>query len=404
MSVDGGGLRGLIPTMILLKLEEEIKDYIFDHKTDPDIASQVSSPIESKDDFNIDLTDYFDFIAGTSIGSWIATYLASRGKGAGALMLDPDIIDNYKVRIGGMELVRAIFREKGKVVMAGRGIFSPVLKYFEPSHSDEGLKDTLNEVFADSTMKDLVTALLVTTYDVDKNTAMSFVSVPPSYPGVIVRDVFDQDGQSFLQPAPSTSPFPLLVKVDVESRIFKLADICRASSSAPTYFPKATITEIETNDPKSFNCVDGGVVANNPTLQAVTAACSQNVFNTKPEKLAVLSLGCGIATSVLDVPDNAGALQWILANRIIRITTDGTSGYIQAVLDYWFKTILKDRFKDNQYCRIQKEEEKDSHIIDVLSRMDDVKDIPALEDIGRDLAKDRVDDIRSFVTFLFEKE
>ncbi|CAO2149760.1 unnamed protein product [Urochloa humidicola] len=59
LSIDGGGMRGLIPLAILEFLEKELQD-ITDDK-----------------DEQIRISDFFDVIAGTSTGGLIATMLAT---------------------------------------------------------------------------------------------------------------------------------------------------------------------------------------------------------------------------------------------------------------------------------------------------------------------------------------
>jgi patatin-like phospholipase/acyl hydrolase len=68
LSLDGGGIRGIIPAQILLKIENLL-------------CNQPNSPWKC-------LGDYFDFIGGTSTGSIIAAGLA---KG----MKVQDILDVY---------------------------------------------------------------------------------------------------------------------------------------------------------------------------------------------------------------------------------------------------------------------------------------------------------------------
>lgn len=46
----------------------------------------------------------------------------------------------------------------------------------------------------------------------------------------------------------------------------KLSDICLATSAAPTYFPSY---HFKVHD-KDFNCIDGGMAANNPVRYAYT--------------------------------------------------------------------------------------------------------------------------------------
>ncbi|MCU7200612.1 patatin-like phospholipase family protein [Turicibacter sp. H121] len=63
LSFDGGGIRGIIPAKIMIKIEELLKVY-------------SQNPITS-------ICDYFDLIAGTSTGSILAgLYLCPDGFGS----------------------------------------------------------------------------------------------------------------------------------------------------------------------------------------------------------------------------------------------------------------------------------------------------------------------------------
>ena len=67
----------------------------------------------------------------------------------------------------------------------------------------------------------------------------------------------------------------------------KLWEACRASSAAPTYFT-----------PFEDRFIDGGVIANNPTLDAMTQALKNQADRKLPLQLGlVLSLGTGISKS-----------------------------------------------------------------------------------------------------------
>lgn len=60
LTIDGGGIRGLLSCGILLSIENELK-------------SRIADPV-ARDAFR--LSDYYDFIAGTSTGSIVAAWLA----------------------------------------------------------------------------------------------------------------------------------------------------------------------------------------------------------------------------------------------------------------------------------------------------------------------------------------
>lgn len=69
----------------------------------------------------------------------------------------------------------------------------------------------------------------------------------------------------------------------------------------------ANVTEINTN--KKFRLVDGGVVANNPCIQAIAFASVFHGANIKD--MAVLSLGTGQAVGRMNPATWGGYLPWI---------------------------------------------------------------------------------------------
>ncbi|KAI7736451.1 hypothetical protein M8C21_011846, partial [Ambrosia artemisiifolia] len=84
----------------------------------------------------------------------------------------------------------------------------------------------------------------------------------------------------------------------------KISDICIGTSAAPTYLPSHSF-QTEDSEGKSlreFNLIDGAVVANNPTLAAISEVSkeittgSPDFFPIKPleyGRFLVLSLGTG---------------------------------------------------------------------------------------------------------------
>ena len=74
LSIDGGGIRGLIPAKILEYLESELQ--------------RIDGP-------NARLADYFDYIVGTSTGALLTTMLAAPNKDNRPLFTANEIIDLY---------------------------------------------------------------------------------------------------------------------------------------------------------------------------------------------------------------------------------------------------------------------------------------------------------------------
>lgn len=131
LSIDGGGIRGIIPAKILCDLEEE--------------AIKKDGP-EAR------LCDYFDLVCGTSTGGIIAIGIALG-------MTAKDILNLY------MENAKKIFSKK-KVVSA--------LARNTPFYDRKPLQELLQEYYGnctrnrDTRIRDCKTRLCIPTYDLDK--------------------------------------------------------------------------------------------------------------------------------------------------------------------------------------------------------------------------------------------
>lgn len=75
LTVEAGGLKGVMQAYILQQVRDSIKEAMVDHGYVPDSVVNAT-------DFDIDLADWFPTIAGTSIGAVQALYYASRGGSA----------------------------------------------------------------------------------------------------------------------------------------------------------------------------------------------------------------------------------------------------------------------------------------------------------------------------------
>lgn len=98
-----------------------------------------------------------------------------------------------------------------------------------------------------------------------------------------------------------------------------IRDVCRASSAGPTYFPPASFGDAPL--PPGYYC-DGGVVANNPSIVALTEA--SKLYDVARSNILVLSLGTGADEQTIG-PEAAkwGQLTWV--RPLISILMDGVS-------------------------------------------------------------------------------
>ncbi|XP_078156595.1 patatin-like protein 2 [Carex rostrata] len=262
LSIDGGGVRGLIPAAILVFLESKLQEL---------------------DGEDARIADYFDVISGTSTGGLVSTMLAAPNEQKRPLFSAKDIIAFYNENIP-------------KIFPSNRnGIGGLLCSMLGPKYTGEYLHSKIRELLGETRLHDTVTEVVVPTFDIN-----------------------------FLQPTIfSTNE----AKVD-PSKDALLSDVCISTSAAPTYLPAHQFTTKDClGKTRSFNLVDGGVAANNPTLLAVNHVTKEiliqrgDYFPVKPReygKFLILSLGTGSAKQAQKYKAEAaakwGLLGWLTHN------------------------------------------------------------------------------------------
>ncbi len=179
LAIDGGGIRGIIPGMVLVSLEEKIQ-----RKTNNPAAK---------------LGEYFDFLAGTSTGGILT-----------ALLLYPDENDASKPKYTAREALdiyidhgTEIFTaSKWRRFLGGFGLVSEL-------YSAHILEDILNDYFKDTKLSQLIKPCIITAYNIELRKNHFFRQQKAITHGTI--------------------------------RDFYLKDVCRATSAAPTFFSVAEI-------------------------------------------------------------------------------------------------------------------------------------------------------------------
>ncbi len=268
-SADGGGTRGIIIAQIVNRIEQWLSE---------------------KRGEQVQLSEAFDAFAGTSTGSLIALGLTkpdpenpTRAHYSGA-----DIVKLYKKRIG------AIFSTSlERTLWTGDGLWKA--KY-DPAE----LEKTLQEKFADSHLSELLKDVVIPSFDISRWQDHTFTHI---------KEDRTYTGESKSGPRQAKGPL--------------IADVARASSAAPTYFPSKVVKENSTSN-KIYNLVDGGTFANNPAEEAYWELLERR--NLKNRKVFILSIGTGtLAEKPLATtePYNAGIGQW--APHIVNLLMNANS-------------------------------------------------------------------------------
>ncbi len=247
LTLDGGGIRGVIPALILAEIEKRT---------------------------NAPAAKLFDLVAGTSTGGILALALTRPGEVEGQPHYRAaDLVDLYE-REGGRIFARPLWHR----VIALENLL-------EEKFPAKGLEEVLAEYFDDAPLRDAVTEVVVTSYELESRE-----------PWFFARHKARQD------PA---FDFPMRY-------------VARATSAAPTYFEPA---ELEATDPAG-GLIDGGVFANNPALCGYVEA---RKLNRDATDFLVVSLGTGQHTRPIHYED---ARTWGLAlwaQPILNVVFDGVS-------------------------------------------------------------------------------
>ena len=292
LSCDGGGIRGLLTALLLEELEQELK------KIEPSSS----------------LANCFDFFAGTSTGSIIACGLANG-------MTAKEIREFYEKEgekifpnMNPVFWVKAILERVSK--------FHLSLPLFQPSNLEEVLYSP--DIFPASLLFG----------NLDKPTL------------VVSYDAYNRKAVVFKSNASKCAEVPVW-------------QVCRSSSAAPVAFPAYLLKDeqflkdhrnggkLEGDLPreipqKGIPLIDGGVLANNPTLCAI----AENIGQGAPlDNILVASFGTGQTVRRI-TPNEAttwGGLVWsslLEGVPLYQVCSDGSAD----VIDYITRSLLKDNY------------------------------------------------------------
>jgi patatin-like phospholipase/acyl hydrolase len=298
LAIDGGGIRGIIPTMILAEIEKRTQKQIF---------------------------SMFDLIAGTSSGGILALGLTKP-------RLDIEASDSPPVAQYSAEELLQIYLEYGAEIFYEpfwEQVFGQIEDIFiQPKYSSEGREEIIRQYFGDSPLENNLKEVFVTSYDIEQRIPIFFTNK--------------------------------LDKQQIESKNFRklcsgftLTDAALATSATPTYFaPYRVASSHNTNG--FYTLVDGGLVANNPANLAILEAQisrQENQPALQTKDILLVSLGTGSLTSVYPYEEvkRWGLLQW--AKPLLNIVLDGGSESVAGELERLFEASNKGN--KNSYYRFQ---------------------------------------------------
>ncbi|KAG6626566.1 hypothetical protein CIPAW_15G058200 [Carya illinoinensis] len=334
LSIDGGGIRGLIPATILAFLESQLQEL---------------------DGEEARLADYFDVIAGTSTGGLVTAMLAAPNENNRPLFDAKDIKPFY------LQHGPRIFPQKGYSC----GLYGIFKSLIGPKYDGKYLHGVLREKLGETRLHSTLTNVVIPTFDI-KN----------------------------LQPTVFTS---YEAKKHHSCLNARLSDICIGTSAAPTYLPAHQFKhQNEAGKVSEFNLIDGGVAANNPALVAINQVTKEifdanlDFFPIKPTdcgRFLVISLGTG--SGKIEKKYSAkmaakwGLLDWLVHGGSVPIVDVFTQASADMV-DLHLAVVFQALHSEQNYLRIQ-----DDTLTGTAASVDDStkENLNKLVEIGEKLLK-----------------
>ncbi len=284
LSVDGGGVRGILPVRVLVALEE-----MTGRRT----------------------AELFDIVVGTSIGGIGLLGLMRPGDNGAPMWTARDLLDEYSTRAAEIfpdtslswpqsmqQLSEMIRRPSPTAALLGSNPRLGNARY-DPA----GLIDILTGQLGGAMLSEALRQTIVTSYDVRAQQPVLFDSAA-------VNEGRQED-------------VPMITAA-------------RATSAAPTFFPPMIDTDASGEERL---LVDGGIFANSPALLGYQAARANGA---SPDEVVLVSLGTGLhgPNNSLSPNEYMGSSWFRLAQSLMQSAQVGNA----SVIDSFFRTIIGERY------------------------------------------------------------
>ncbi len=337
LSLDGGGIRGIVAAKMLAAIEKEIKQ---------------------------PLNKYFDLIAGTSTGSILAAAIA-RGCSS------EEIVELYRQKSSIIFPYRKRLTLKRLPLIFKHGISAP-------KFSDKGLIEVMQSAFGNTTLFDITSPmLLVISFDTIEREPIFFknwrqdkgygniplweicvcsASAPTYFPAHrldkrVSGNAEDGLGNAIILDDDAASIDNVYNNTQIRIIDGTGSGQTRTISKYIGSFRHATVSQNWDKIPdktsiysikSAYSAIDGGVAANNPSSCAIAEALK---LGHRVEDIRILSIGTGERTRVIpyEYAQHWGLIQW--AQPLIGVLFDASS----EVYEYITKQIAHERILRLQF-------------------------------------------------------
>ncbi|MBK5200467.1 MAG: patatin-like phospholipase family protein [Spirochaetaceae bacterium] len=352
LCLDGGGMRGIVPAVLLGNLVKLVREY---DDTKP-------------------LYAHFDLIAGTSTGALLALGLSTppqylnikKEEGTDEIITFPLVEQTFMEKLKKIEKLK----QKQPIVItrgceashlldlyknSGAKIFPPQTRLFgqliRDKYRAKPLEDFLKSFYSEAKLSQCMVPTMAVSYEIQEGIPYIFKSW--------------------------------------DSKDFYTREVARATSAAPTYFPPVILHERSTD--KKLTLVDGAMVANNPVVFAYGEA---KTLYPNCKKFHIISLSTASSTfSLGDEEFSGGLMAWIDPSKGAPIQKIYASSQMQ-IADYMAK-----HNEDIEYTRV------DYHVAEEKFKLDDTSShaIAKLEEIGQIVYEKNEEKIIDYVEKLIKK-
>ncbi len=272
LCIDGGGIRGILPCIILQEIER-----------------RMNKPISS----------LFDLIAGTSTGGIIAL---------GLTVPNPDNTPKFSPT-----QLQELYSKTGKLIFKKK-FFNIFTQFFSPKYAPDNLEMLLKQYLGDAKLNDALTNVLVPALDTISNKPFYFLTR-------LAKDTTRHPSENFLMRdiARATSAGPTFFPakdLDWRDKTLSLVDGGTFANNPSTLAFTEGIELVESTELSK--------VSKSPTNRVVDPVVIPDA-DAKP--FFLLSLGTGLSEDPISLSDaqRFGSLNWIIRGKIINLVMHGTS-------------------------------------------------------------------------------
>ncbi|MGH8002739.1 MAG: patatin-like phospholipase family protein [Brasilonema sp.] len=338
LSIDGGGIRGIVPAMILAKIEEKTK-----------------KPIH----------ELFDLIAGTSTGGILSLGLVKPNKDNEAEFSAEDLVKLYTDERNKIFKKRKIFDLPFDKWPFNNLLLFRLLESLRTSldlqispeelirskYTRDEKEKVIKSRLGKTPLNKALTEVIITSYAINKRIPLLFTSNP---------DKEELKSNNFHRICSG----------------YTMYNAAMATSAAPTFF-KPYSPEYISSEREKYLFIDGGVIANNPTYIAIIEAMKSyeiKIGTIGLQEILVVSLGTGaVAEPFSKETEKWGLIQWV--KPLINIVFSGQS----EIITYQMEHLLS---KDKQYYRFQFNCEKfEKNKLDISSLPEKCNVNEAMDDV-----------------------